>query len=104
MSTAECFEWGTADFAWNSNEYTWNDVCLAIEVATRSFGGAGSGVLGGFDSLSKEKKKQFITLILKVKGKSIEETKELKDYKVTADDIKLTLSEVLKTINVDVKK
>ena len=100
MATETCFDWIEADFAWNLNEYTWNEVCLAIEVA---FGGGG-GVLGAYENLPKEKKEQFITLILKVKGETIEEKKKIKDFKVTANDINLTITEVLKTVNVNVEK
>ena len=94
MST-QCFTWSEADFTWIGNEYTWNDVCLTIEV----FGGGG-GFIENYNKLPEKKKEQFITLILKVKGETIKQTKKKKKYKVTAKDIQLVINTVLNEVKV----
>ena len=49
----------------------------------------------------KKKKKRFITLLCKVKGyDKYKETKEVKDYQITIEDVELVLKEVL---NVNIK-
>ena len=103
MSTqTTCYTWGDADFAWNLNEYTWNDVCLVVEV-----GGGGhtpNNPYANYKKLPQEKKEQFITLILRVKGEDeITQKKSKKDYKVTAEDIQLVVDVVLKGITVETK-
>ena len=42
-----------------------------------------------------ERKKKLIKLILKVKGKTIKQTKESQEYKITVEDIKITAKEIL---------
>ena len=97
MST-QCFTWSEADFTWIGNEYTWNDACLVIEVAT------GGLPFENYNKLPEKKKEQFITLILKVKGETIKQTKKKKKYKVTAKDIKLVINTVLKEVNITLEK
>lgn len=83
--------WNQCDFTWIGNDYTWNDVALVIEVAS-----GGSTPFETYQALPQAKKDQFITLVLKVKDQEITQTKKRKKYKVTAQDIELVISNVLK--------
>ena len=80
------FSWGKANFPWNNNKYTWNEVQLILA--------AGEEV---WPQWNEEKKKKFIKLILKVHGDTITESKkkEIKQYKIKAKDIKIAVKEIL---------
>ena len=87
--------WNEANFNWNNNPHTWDEVQLVIEIVK---------VLGGGGDFEEEiykydvqKKKRLIKLILKVHGNTITESKrkEIKQYKIKAKDIKLVVKEVL---------
>ena len=87
--------WNEANFNWNNNPHTWDEVQLVIEIVK---------VLGGGGDFEEEiykydvqKKNRLIKLILKVHGSTITEQKqkEIKQYKIKARDIKLVVKEVL---------
>ena len=82
-------KWNEADFAWNNNPHTWDDVLLAQELA--------GGIGDEWNHWDEKKKKKLVKLILKVHGKTITESKqkEIKQYKIKASDIKLTVEKVL---------
>jgi len=82
--------WDQANFLWNSNQYTWDDVRLILAAA------AGEEE---WPQWNEEKKKKFIKLILKVHGNTITESKkkEIKQYKIKATDIRIAVKEVLGT-------
>jgi len=87
-----CLTWGTSDFVWSTNSYTWGDVCL-VEKATDD----GHTSKEWKNRLDKEEQKRFIKLVCKVKGietysgqKTIDE-----DITVTTGDVKLVIKEVL---------
>ena len=92
-------KWKDANFKWElaptdstQSRYTWDDVTLAEEVVS------GGGVMADDMSWTKwedEKKKRLIKLILKCQGKTYKETKETKEIKITAKDIKLLAEKVL---------
>lgn len=94
-----CYCWVDADFNWNTNEFTWNDVCIVLDLAQK-----GGGYFDEFQKLEKEEKEEFIKLILKVKGEKIVEKKKRKRYKVTATDVELTVKTVLNEINIKIDK
>lgn len=96
------FKWNNANFAWETNPFpnqsrnpfTWDDVALLQEIAAAGH---------KYDEVlkDKKKKKRFITLLCKVKGyDKYKETKEVKDYQITIEDVELVLKEVL---NVNIK-
>ena len=93
-------KWENADFKWNSNPFTWDEVALVIEVISGP-PGEGDDYVHPFFDKDPEKKKKLIKLICKVQGKTIEKNKEIKEYKITVKDIQLLAEKVL-GINVKV--
>ena len=99
MAAGDKIKWGEANFKWNlaptdstKSRYTWDDVTLAEEVVS------GGGVMADDMPWTKwedEKKKRLIKLICKVQGRTYKETKETKEIKITAKDIKLLAEKVL---------
>ena len=81
-------KWEDANFLWNDNPYTWDEVELVVEVVS-----AGDS----FEKLPEKKKKKFIELVCKIKGiKVYSDKKPVRDnIKITAKDIKLAAKEVL---------
>ena len=63
MAEGVPFNWDNANFTWDNNPYTWDEVELVEELADAS-GGGYEEILG-----KQEKKKRFIKLLCKVKGK-----------------------------------
>tara|TARA_R110002012_G_scaffold103910_2_gene243933 strand:+ start:1592 stop:1897 length:306 start_codon:yes stop_codon:yes gene_type:complete len=84
--------WNTANILWNSNPYTWNEVQLVEEIIQRG----GGNIEDDMPWMKPEKKKKLIKLILKVKGKTLTEskTKPIKQYKIKANDVRLVVKEV----------
>ena len=87
--------WDNANFTWNNNPHTWDEVLLIKE----ALGGAGplEDTMPWTKWKDEEKKKKLIKLILKVHGNTITESKqkEIKQYKIKASDIKITAEKVL---------
>jgi hypothetical protein len=75
-----------AKFSLNSNTFTWDDVKLARRAAGEDW-----------NTWEQKDKKKLVKLILKVHGNTITESKqkEIKQYKITAKDIKIVVKEVL---------
>ena len=84
--------WNEANFNWDNNPHTWDEVLLVIEAV------GGGGVMAEdmpWTQFKDEKKKSLIKLICKVQGKTIKEEKEIQDYKIKISDIKLLAEKVL---------
>ena len=96
-------KWEDANFKWNKNSHTWDEVALVIEAVEAISGppGEGDDFIHPFFDKDPENKKKLVKLICKVQGKTIEKNKEIKDYKITVKDIQLLAEEVL-GINVKV--
>jgi len=93
MSTP--YTWDNANFAWDANLYTWDDVALADQLAAA----VGGGIHHVKHVLKDEKKKkQFIRLLCKVKGKEYDEQKETADFKIVISDVQLVVSELASTV------
>ncbi len=86
--------WNNANFTWDNNPHTWDEVLLVIEAVKVLRGG---GIIEEDMPWIKDqdKKIRLIKLICKVKGKTIKQTKEIKNYKIKATDIKLLAEKVL---------
>ena len=101
MSTRIPFQWGNANFAYNTNPFPnqstnpfiWSDVALIIEVLE----GIGGGKTPDEVLKDKQKRKRFITLIMKCEAmdKEYKETKEVKDRQIRITDVALVAKEVL---------
>ena len=78
--------WDQAKFSLDSNTFTWDDVKLARRAAGEDW-----------NTWEQKDKKKLVKLILKVHGNTITESKqkEIKQYKITAKDIKIVVKEVL---------
>lgn len=71
---------------WNNNPYTWNEVLLAKRAAGEDW-----------NLWEQKEKDKLVKLILKVHGNTITESKkkEIKQYKIKVEDIKITVKKVL---------
>ena len=78
--------WDQANFSLDSNTFTWDDVKLARRAAGEDW-----------NTWEQKDKKKLVKLVLKVHGKTITESKqkEIKQYKITAKDIRIVVKEVL---------
>ena len=78
--------WGQANFLFGNNTFTWDDVKLARRAAGEDW-----------NTWEQKDKKKLVKLVLKVHGNTITESKqkEIKQYKITAKDIKIVVKEVL---------
>ena len=93
------FTWDTANFLWNNNPYTWDEVVLIQELATaRAAGDDYMGIING----SPEKKKKFVKILCKVNNTEYKETKEVKEVNIRIQDVDLVINEVL-GVNLEVK-
>jgi hypothetical protein len=104
MSTRIPFQWGNANFSWESNPFpnqsknpfTWDDCALISEII------GGGYHPDDFFGKHPEKKKKFIKLLCKVEGKEYKETKEVLNRKIRISDVSLVAKEVL-GINIKVE-
>ena len=87
--------WNNANFTWNSNSFTWNEVQLVQEIVETIQQGGGI-IEDDMPWMKPKKKEQLIKLILKVKGETLIEskTKQIKQYKIKAKDVRLVIKEV----------
>lgn len=103
MASRTPFEWGNANFAWNTNPFgarqsknpfTWDDCALIEEIVQA--GGAYEEVF----RKDKKKKKRFIKLLCQVEGIEYKETKEVTKRQIRITDVALVAKEVL---GIDIK-
>ena len=82
--------WNDNSIIWSSNSFTWDEVQLVQEIK------AGGAIEDDMPWMKPEKKEQLIKLILKVKGKTLTESKNkpIKQYKIKAKDVRLVVKEV----------
>ena len=80
------FKWNTAPNNPSYPRYTWDEVELIQHAAGEDY-----------NLWEEDKKKRLVKLILKVHGDTITESKkrEIKQYKIKAEDIKIAVKEVL---------
>ena len=87
-------KWNEANFNWNDNPHTWDEVLLVIEVV-KALGGGGVIEEDMPWIKNQDTKKRLVKLICKVQGKTIKEEKKIQDYKIKISDIKLLAEKVL---------
>ena len=87
--------WNNANILWNSNSFTWDEVQLVEDIVETVQQGGGN-IEDDMPWMKPEKKEQLIKLILKVKGETLTEskTKQIKQYKIKAKDVRLVVKEV----------
>lgn len=97
--------WNKANFKWNvaptntrKSRYTWDEISLVKYAAGVA---EDEDFIHSFFDKDPEKKKKLVKLICKVQGKTITKEKEIKDYKITVEDIQLLTEKVI-GINVKV--
>ena len=86
--------WNGANFNWDNNPHTWDEVLLVIEVV-KALGGGGVIEEDMPWMKNQDKKKRLVKLICKVQGKTIKEEKEIQNYEITVSDVKLLAEKVL---------
>lgn len=91
-----CFIWDTADFNWADIEYTWEEFCIVLGLVSAVSNSGEATPWNAYQNLPKEEKETVVKLVLRIKGDKITQTKKKKKIKVTAKDIDLVISEVLK--------
>lgn len=81
--------WANANFPWNNNRFTWNDVFLLQRAA-------GDLINEPWQKWEENDKKKLIKLILKIHGNTITEQKqkEIKQYKIKVSDIKIAINKI----------
>ena len=86
-----CHIWETTDSDWNVIDFTWNEICVAVEViGDQNLGGGYSGQLSRLRRRNKEDQKIFIKLICKINGDEFEETKWFRpDIRVKVSDMEI---------------
>lgn len=86
--------WNGANFNWDNNPHTWDEVLLVIEVV-KALGGGGVIEEDMPWIKNQDTKKHLVKLICKVQGKTIREEKKIQNYKIKISDIKLLAEKVL---------
>jgi hypothetical protein len=85
-----CHIWETTDSDWNVIDFTWNEICIVVNVIGDDEGGGYSGQLSRLRRRSKEDQKTFIKLICKIKGEEFEQTKWFRpDVRVKVSDMEI---------------
>ena len=93
-----CFSWNEGQIRFDSNLYSWDDVCIAEEILAAVDGGGAIACdwLGAYEKLPVGKKKRFIDLVCKVKNEEPTNYRtEIKEVKLSIKDIQLTVSSIL---------
>ena len=87
--------WSDNNIVWSSNSFTWDEVQLVEEIVETIQQGGGN-IEDDMPWMKPQKKEQLIKLILKIKGKTLTEskTKSIKQYKIKAKDVRLVVKEV----------
>ena len=97
----------TTSVVWGSNDFTWGDVALAVEIADAIDGVGYTKRKKRLDDLFKdeEKKKRFIHLVCRIKGEKVYDDKvEVKDVDVSVEDAELVVETLIKKIKLEIKE
>ena len=104
--------WKPIQLIWDKNQEIWDltEGIWSEEIIKLWQGGSRGGVRKQWDTwkkFDKEKQQRVIKVILQLKGIKFTQTKTIKEYKVTIEDIKLLMEafeESLKEMNVTVEE
>tara|TARA_B100000131_G_C17824609_1_gene495149 strand:- start:199 stop:516 length:318 start_codon:yes stop_codon:yes gene_type:complete len=93
MAKGKPAKWENIKKPWNIIDTVWELFEVFVDVfksvKKRDYGNV-------YDKLDKEKKKKVVKLICMVKGRKIEEEKEVEDFEISIDDIDLVLERAKK--------
>ena len=103
--TVICYKWANCDVLWRNADWKWADCKIIDEIISTL--PPHTGVPGEwaqpswlqedkpYSPYDKEKRKRFIRLIARLKDKTYDEKKEVReDIKISIDDIKLAVKAV----------
>ena len=90
------FVWDLSPSDTDVDRYTWDDVAIVIAAVVKRGGGGDMDEMPWTD-FNEDDKKKLVKIILKVYGDTITESKQkqIKQYKIKAEDIRITASKVL---------
>ncbi len=107
-----CYRWGNCNVLWKDADWKWSECQLVAEIIAVQTGVDATTLIPPWldepwnpyraGEEEKKKRKRLVELICKVKGIKYNEKKELKDFKVTVEDIKLVVKAVA-NIDIDLK-
>ena len=113
-----CNTWGNTQNPWKAANWWWSQCSSSIPpqpVISIQPSGVDATTLiqpwmvepwnpyrAGEDKEKQDKKKRLIKLIFKFKGKTYEEEKEVGDYKISVNDMKMIV-DTISNINLDIK-
>ena len=96
----------TTSVVWGSNDFTWGDVALAVEIADVIDGVGYKRRKERLDNLFKDedKKKRFIHLICRIKGEKVyDDYTEVGDVDVQVEDAELVVETIVKKVKLEIK-
>jgi hypothetical protein len=97
----------TTSVVWGSNDFTWGDVSLAVEIAEVIDGVGYTRRKERLDNLFKDedKKKRFIHLICRIKGEKVYDDKvEVQNIDVKVEDAELVVETIVKKVKLEIKE
>lgn len=104
-----CYKWSKTNIRWKNADWKWSE-CRVVAELIQNLGGVDATTLiqpwleePWNPYKAGEKKKKLIKLICRIKGQKYDESKQLKDIKVTVEDIKMVLKKVA-NIDLDLKR
>ena len=88
-------KWNEANFFWNDNPYTWDEVQLVEEIAEELDGAGSVSKSKVLQELPDKKKEKLVHLIMRRKGiKIYDGSKKVKEIDIKVDDVELLIKEV----------
>lgn len=98
----ECLKWNDSRAGlWNTNSFTWEEVCIIIEI--QQIGGAGDfdHLYGTLNSQSKDKRRKIIKIVAKLEGKEFEQSKKKNpNVKISVKDVEILVDKLNINVNV----
>jgi len=119
---ADCIKWDTAGVSWMNANWLWSHCSgsfippippVTSSIVIQSPGVDADTIIQPWliepwnpyraSDREQEKKKRFIKLICKIKGKTFTEEKEIEKYEVSVDDVKMVIK-TISGIDLDIRR
>lgn len=103
-----CYRWGFTNVLWKNANWKWSECQLVAEILNNLYPGVDATTLiqpwliEPWNPYKEKKRKELIRLICKCRGQTYDESKEVKEFEITVDDIKLVVRSV-SGIELDIK-